>query len=104
MTLQEMREQKAQLEKQIAEEEKRELARKQQAVEDKIASYSDEEKEFMLKLIEHTRTSCDDENPWNGWDGNRFRCNKCMLMEILNGQHGGEFDFSFDICITRVTV
>lgn len=104
MTLQEMREQKIKLEKQIAEEEKKELAKKQQAVEDKIASYSDEEKEFMLKLIEHSRTSCDNENPWNGWDGNRFRCSKCMLMEILNGQHGGEFDFSFDVCITRVTV
>lgn len=104
MTLQEMREQRKRLDAEIAQAEKEELAKKQKAVEDKIASYSDEEKAFMLKLIEHTRTSCDDENPWNGWDGGKFRCNKCMLMEILNGQHGGEFDFSFDVYISRVTV
>ena len=104
MDLNALREQRKVLDAQIAEAEKHELAKKQKAVEEKIASLSDEEKEFILKLIEHTRTSCSDDNTINGWDGEKFRCNKCMLMEILNGEHGGEFDFSFEVYINRVSV
>ena len=104
MDLKELREQRKKLDAQIAEAEKQELAKKRQEVENKIASYSDEEKALILSLIEHTRTSCSDDNLVNGWDGEKFRCNKCMLMEILNGEHGGEFDFSFDVYIERVSV
>ena len=99
-----LRAQKKALEAKIAEAEKRELEAAQKKVEEKINSFSDEEKQFLLSLINHDRSSCDDDNIWNGWDGERFRCSKCMLIEILNGQHGGEFDFSISVDIHRVSV
>lgn len=30
------------------------------------------------------------------------RCKKCHLIEILNGEWGGKFDFSFDVNIWEV--
>lgn len=104
MTLEELRKQRMELDAQIAEAERKELEDKQNRVIGKIASYSEAEKAFMLSLLKHDRSSCNDENPWNGWDGERFRCTKCMMMEILEGKHEGKFDFSFDVTISRVSV
>ncbi len=45
-------------------------------------------KDVILKLFQHGRTSCDDDHITNGWgsaDGGGCRCNKCGLIEILNG-------------------
>ncbi len=58
-------------------------------------------KDIILPLIEHDRTSCSDEDPCNGYyftDG-RARCNKCHLIEILNGYHGNGFDVRLEVVI-----
>lgn len=106
MTLQELREQRNALDAQIAKMEKDELEAAQNRVQNKILSYSEEEKKFMLSLLKHSCGSCKGEYPDNGYSSynDNWRCNKCMLMEILEGQHGGEFDFDFDVSIYRVKV
>jgi hypothetical protein len=58
----------------------------------------------ILNLIDHSRTSCSDENPSNGYESDRgyARCTKCHLMEILDDHEDGindflvSIDFSFD--------
>lgn len=86
------------------------LAAKQAEVEKKISNMSDEEKAYIIAHTEHTCSSCSDENPCNGYHemsytrSAGFRCHKCMLMEILNGQHGGEYDFHLSFDIVKVTV
>lgn len=104
MTIKELREQKEELEKQIKEAEERELSQKQQIVLEKINNLSNEDREFILKFIEHDRTSCSDDHVNNGYGSADYgaRCRKCHLIEILNGKHGGEFDFSFDVNIWKV--
>lgn len=83
------------------------LAAKQTDVANKILAMSDEEKEYIIAHTEHSRSSCSDENPCNGLYSaadNGYRCPKCMLMEILRGDHGGKYDFklSFDIVEVKV--
>lgn len=86
------------------------LAIKQAEVEKRIANMSEEEKAYIIAHTEHTRSSCSDENPCNGYHGDSylrnegFRCPKCMLMEILNGEHGGAYDFRLSFEIFKVTV
>lgn len=48
-----------------------------------------------LKAMQHDRTSCSDRNPCNGWDGERARCVKCHLMEILE-----EEDDRFEVSLS----
>lgn len=63
-----------------------------------------EHKDFILSLIEHSRTSCSDDHPCNGYDYDRgyARCNKCYLIEILNGEWGNEIDVEFDVSFINV--
>lgn len=83
------------------------LAAKQTEVAQRILEMSDEEKAYIIAHTEHSRTTCSDENPCNGLysasDGG-YRCPKCMLMEILNGEHGGKYDFQLHFDIYEVTV
>ena len=98
-------EQKA-LEKEYAQAYERELCKARAAVEQKIEDMSDEEKEAILSHMEHTRSSCDDHVAPNGYSSHRERwdCPKCMMIEILNGEHGGRFDFRLAVEIFEVQV
>jgi len=61
-------------------------------------------KDVILPLIEHDRSSCSDENPCNGFGSASYgaRCNKCHLIEILDGQYGNEFDVKFEVVIIDI--
>jgi len=63
-----------------------------------------ENKDFILSLFDHSRTSCSDQYPMNGYieDYGYARCNKCFLMEILNSEYDNSFEVSFDININKV--
>ena len=102
--LEDLKRQKEELEAQIKAVEEEEQRAKEKAVLDKIKAITPEKKEMILGLMEHDRTSCSDENPCNGYSyyNNRYRCRKCMLMEILNGEHGGRFDFDIVVEIGEV--
>lgn len=73
----------------------------------KHIQYLRENKNIILSLLEHSRTSCNDDNCCNGYitsDG-YARCNKCFLIEILNGEWGeGDFEVTFDVHISRTGV
>lgn len=106
MTLKELKEQRDKLDKEIEELEEAELMKRQKAVSDKIDSMSDKEKQFILDNLNHVCSSCDNGFDYhiNGWSdiAHKFSCPKCMLMEILNGEHGGRFDFKFSVDILEV--
>lgn len=83
---------------------------KRKEVAEKIR-YLRENKDVILPLLKHSRTSCSDENPCNSYEYSRgyARCNKCWLMEILNDEwydeNDGEnvdFDIEFDVEFHRV--
>ena len=89
----EIADKRAAFEKQIAEqvaleksleEEQEALARKEQM---EFIEFLRANKEVVLRLLSHGRTSCSDNQPVNGWGSreNGCRCNKCGLIEILNG-------------------
>ena len=100
-------EEKKKLDKQIEEAEAEALATARFAVEDKINKMSNKEKQYILNLIDHDRSSCGEiynsDNGWS-WSANKWYCRKCMLEEILNGEHGGRFDFKISVDIFEVTV
>lgn len=70
----------------------------------KIESYSPEQKDFILSLLKHNHKgeeySCD-----YGYSYYKeyWGCPKCMLTEIFNGEHGGDFDFQFEVEIFKTT-
>lgn len=101
-----MEEDKKKLDKEIAEAEAKALSDAQAEVERKIESLSEEEKERILSNMKHECGSCVEGFTENGYDYHRgyWRCRKCMMMEILDGQHGGKFDFEFTVDISKVTV
>ena len=112
-SLAELKEKKRQLDaqqKQLDEEiRKAEVDARQKAesdVEDKLLCMSDAEKHWLLSHMTHDRASCSDENPTNGYSyaNNRWYCRKCMLMQMLAGDHGGKFDFDIDVSIHRTII
>lgn len=83
-----------------------ELVEKKKSVAKKI-QYLRDNRDIILPLIEHSRTSCSDENYCNGYSSSDgyARCNKCFLIEILNGEWGdGEFEVDFNIGISCTDV
>lgn len=102
--LEELRKQQQEIEAQIKAAEDEERRKREVAVIKKIEALTTTEKEVILSLMEHDRTSCSDEHPSNGYSyyGEKYRCRKCMLMEILNGEHGGRFDFDISVDINEV--
>ena len=103
--------QQEELEKKIADAEECELIKARKKVSEKIENMSEYEKEIILKYMKHGRSSCSDDNPINGffrsmYDNDRegWRCDKCMLMEILNGEFGGRYDFRLSVEIFEVKV
>lgn len=64
-----------------------------------------EQKDLILSLIEHSRTSCSDTNVCNGYGTADYgaRCPKCHLIEIFNNEWSDdEFEISFDVTITKI--
>ena len=62
-----------------------------------------ENKDLILLLFKHSRTSCSDTNISNGYVSDRgARCSKCHLIEILDGWWGNEFDVNFEISISKI--
>lgn len=96
-SLKELEEMRKEIDAKIAEEKEKESQKRRNLAIAKIDSFTEEQKQFLLSLIEHDRTSCSDTYIENGRysrsDGG-WRCRKCMLIEILNGEHGGDFDFT----------
>lgn len=104
--IEELRKRKAEIEAQLREAEEKDLAERREAVSEKIYGLSEEQKKVILSLLEHDRTTCSDENPCNGYfySSERWRCRKCMLMEIFNHEHGGDFDFKICVEIEKVVL
>lgn len=104
MTIEELKAEKKRIEKFIKDEEEKERKLKENAVIDKINSLQDY-RGLILSLLDHTCSSCSDDgfsiNGLSEYSG-KFDCAKCMLREILYGEHGGRFDFSFDVDIFEV--
>lgn len=102
--LEQLKDQRNKLDIEIQEEEERLRQERYNAVTEKLNSLSDEQKKFLLSQLSHDRTSCSDEHPVNGLysSGNTFRCRKCMLMEIFNGEHGGCYNFKFNVDISEI--
>lgn len=64
-----------------------------------------EHQEAILSLVEHDRTSCDDDCLANGWGSrdNGCRCAKCVLMEVLQGNYPEDmFEFEFNLSVRKV--
>lgn len=79
-------------------EEEREKARKV------LVDFRDH-KEFLLRNIEHSCTSCSDTNLDNGYSTSqgRARCPKCHLMEILDGYwDAGDFEITLSVMLTEI--
>ena len=67
--------------------------------------YLREHRDVILGLLHHNRSSCSDENPINGYSSSAgyARCNKCHLIEILDGYYcDGDFEVSFNVNISKV--
>lgn len=102
----ELAKQQADLDKQIRTMEEQELIALQNENWEKIEKMTDEEKEYILSLVEHERSSCTGHCSYNGWseERHRFYCKKCMLEEIFSGEHYGRFKFSLDVVIEEIKV
>ena len=69
--------------------------------------YIRDNKDAILPLLKHSRTSCSDENPCNGYDYSKgyAKCDKCWLIEILDDEWYDEnvdFDVEFSVEFHRV--
>jgi hypothetical protein len=114
MTLNELREQKRRMEEEqkkldaeIKKAEAEELVKARENVATRIENMSQEEKQWLIDHTEHACSSCSDNNVANGLysaHNGKWRCPKCMLMEILSGEHGGKYDFAISVDIYEVTV
>ena len=106
--LNKIKEEKEEIRQQKISEKRKEVAKK--------IRYLRENKDVILPLLEHSRTSCSDKNLCNGcydYSNNHSngyaRCNKCWLMEILDNEWYDEndgknvdFDINFSVDFVRV--
>ena len=64
-----------------------------------------EQKDLILSLIDHSKTSCSDSNVCNGYGSADYgaRCTKCHLIEIFDQEWSdGEFEVDFNVTITKI--
>ena len=101
-----MADEQKQLEKEIAKAYEEELYKARASVEQKIEDMTDDEKGSILSRLEHKFENCTNGISQNGYSyhRNNWDCPKCMMMEILNGEHGGRFDFKLTVDIFEVIV
>lgn len=94
-TLQELEQMRKEIDAKIAEAKAAEVQKRRDHVREKLDSLTKEQKEFILSMMDHGRTSCSDDMPCNGfsYSNNNWRCQKCMMIEIFNEEHGTDFDF-----------
>lgn len=80
---------------------KQEEINKRQKLAHERIEYIKEHADIILPLLEHNRSSCSDEDVSNGYSEftKYARCNKCHLLEILNGEHSDRFDVKFEVVI-----
>ena len=104
MSKEELKNLKKQIELQENKIKEKEIEDRKQKAKIKLDKFR-ENKEIILNLIEHDRTSCSDENPCNGYGSADYgaRCKKCHLIEILNDDEMDGFDVSVDFIITKIT-
>ncbi len=62
-----------------------------------------ENRDLILSLVEHSRTSCSDENNMNGLhsDGD-YRCAKCALIDVLDDEWSNNYKVEFSVTITKI--
>lgn len=99
-TLEELEKEKKEIEEKISKIKEEKFAGRRRRVSEKLSSLTEDQKNFLLSLIDHDRSSCSDENIANGLyssSNGRWRCRKCMLIEVLNGEHGADYDFTFSV-------
>jgi len=104
MSKQELHELISQAEKQRKLLEEEELQKRKNAVKIKMKKLR-EQKDLILSLIDHSRTSCSDSNVCNGYGSADYgaRCAKCHLIEIFDQEwDDGEFEVYFDVAITKI--
>jgi hypothetical protein len=101
-----MEEEQRNLDKAIAEAEEDELMKARGVVSKKIEEMTEDDKRFILDHMKHDCSSCKEGFTENGysWSREHWRCRKCMLTEIFNGEHGGRFDFDISVDIYEVRV
>ena len=69
----------------------------------KKIEYLRENRDFVLSLLQHDRSSCDDDHVVNGYGyDSRVRCRKCFLIELLNGEWGSDWNVEFSVDITPI--
>ena len=104
--LAEIDKEKNELAAKLAEAEEKELERQRNENFDTIINMPEEEKLRLLNLIEHEYESCSRGNCENGWSEyrNRFFCKRCMLEEILGGEHCGRFRFKMSVEIEEIKI
>ena len=84
---------------------KQEELRKRGAVAASNVQELRQHKDMLIKLIKHDRTSCSDTKISNGWHSASYgaRCNKCLLIEILNCEWDDEmFEVDISVNITEI--
>lgn len=93
------------LEELKAELARREEERERQVVEDRRRRLGEilDNREALLRLIPHSRTSCSDSNPVNGLYSAEYgaRCIRCGLTE-LNEFSWMDFDVEFNVEIRKL--
>jgi hypothetical protein len=54
---------------------------------------------MLLTVTEHSRTSCSDENPSNGYTtegrNGHPRCGRCLLLDVTTGDGSATLDLDF---------
>ena len=104
MSAQELQELSKQVENQQKLLKEEELNKRKDIAKAKIGKLR-EQKDFILSLIDHSRTSCSDSNVCNRYGSADYgaRCTKCHLIEIFDqGWDDGEWEVDFDVTITKV--
>jgi len=104
MSVQELQELSKQVEKQKELLKEKELNKRKDIAKAKIGKLR-EQKDLILSLINHSRTSCSDSNICNGYGSADYgaRCTKCHLIEIFDKEwDDGGWEVDFDVTITKV--
>ena len=107
MTMEEIRQKRDKLNKEMEDLQKQEdqLKNEERKIEikrrNRLVQAMKDHKDFVLMLFpEHERTSCSDDNVVNGFymdDTIGCRCTRCGILEILNDEMPSDLYIDFDI-------
>lgn len=109
-SLDELLAERKEIDAQIEKAKEQEIQARREAVSKKLESFTEEQKEFLLSFVKHSSTYCSDTKVVNGLHYGygysdrdaTYDCKKCMLIEVLRGDHGSSYDFSIDVNFWRV--